>query len=64
MNKNRSVIPEELMVARLAQSEQLRGFFIQMWQENPLLAVKAGSRIQEIMSPFAVPPAPTFGGKQ
>jgi hypothetical protein len=46
-------IPEELMLARIAQSEQLREFFVQMWRENPQMAVKAGRKIQEIMSPIA-----------
>lgn len=48
------------MLARIAQSEQLRDFFVQMWRENPQMAAKAGERIQVIMSPLAVPPAPTF----
>lgn len=52
-------IPEPLMLARLAQSEQMREFFIRMWLENPLLASRAGSRVRDIMSPLAVPPAPT-----
>lgn len=55
-------IPEELMQARLAQSEQLREFFIQMWRQNPQLAARAGQTVRAILSPgrTAVPPAPTF----
>jgi hypothetical protein len=54
-------IPEVLMLARLAQSEQMREFFIQMWLQNPALAKRAGTRVQEILSPLsAAPPAPTF----
>lgn len=46
-----SVIPEELMLARLAQSEQMREFFIQMWLQNPTLARQGGSKIQNLLSP-------------
>lgn len=60
MNERTSFIPEELMRARIAQSEQLREFFIQMWLENPQMAAAAGRRIREIMAPAAVPLAPTF----
>lgn len=60
MNEQQPFISEELMLARLAQSEQVREFFVQMWRETPQLAAKAGRRIEEIMSPLAVPPAPTL----
>ena len=43
-------IPQELMLARLAQSEQMREFFIQMWLANPALARQAGARVQELLS--------------
>lgn len=46
-------IPEELMLSRLAQSEQLREFFVAMWQQNPGLAARAGSRIRDLLSPAA-----------
>lgn len=60
MNENSATIPEELLLARIDQAEQMRAFFIQMWQENPQMVAGAGRRIREIMSPLAVPPAPTF----
>lgn len=44
------------MPARLAQSEQMREFFIQMWLQNPTLAIQAGARVRELL---AVAPAPT-----
>jgi hypothetical protein len=50
-------IPQELMLARLAQSEQMREFFIQMWLQNPALAKQGGARVAELL---AVAPAPTF----
>jgi len=56
----KAAIPEELMLVRLAQSEQMREFFIQMWIENPLLAERGGSKLRGILSSLAVPPAPTF----
>jgi len=49
-------IPQDLMLARLAQSEQMREFFIQMWLQNPALAKQAGARVATLL---AVAPAPT-----
>lgn len=34
----RAVIPEYLMLSRLAQSEQMREFFMQVWILSPALA--------------------------
>ena len=50
----RVTIPEHLMLSRLAQSEQMREFFIQMWLQNPLLAKQGGSKVQNLLSPLAV----------
>ena len=47
-----SVIPQELMLQRLAQSEQMREFFIQMWLQNPALARQGGARVQSLLSPL------------
>ena len=44
-------IPQHLMLARLAQSEQMREFFIQMWQQNPALAKQAGARVASLLAP-------------
>ena len=49
-----TVIPEHLMLSRLAQSEQMREFFIQIWQQNPALAKQGGSKVQNLLSPLAV----------
>ena len=49
----RSVIPQELMLSRLAQFEQMREFFIQMWLQNPALARQGGARVQSLLSPLA-----------
>lgn len=46
----RPAIPEELMLSRLAQSEQMREFFIQMWLQNPALARQGGSKVQNLLS--------------
>ena len=46
-------IPEELMLARLAQSEQMREFFIQMWLQNPELARQGGAKVRSLLSPLA-----------
>ena len=50
-------IPQDLMLARLEQSEQMREFFIQMWLQNPTLAKQGGARVASLL---AVAPAPTF----
>lgn len=56
----RASISETLLLARLAQSGQLREFFIQMWLQNPAMAKQAGSRIQALLLPLAaVPPGLT-----
>ena len=48
----RPEISEELMLGRLAQSEQMREFFIQMWLQNPLLARQGGAKVQSLLSPL------------
>jgi hypothetical protein len=48
-----AVIPEHLMLSRLAQSEQMREFFIQMWIQNPALAKQGGAKVQSLLSPLA-----------
>ena len=57
-------IPQDLMLARLAQSEQMREFFIQMWLHNPALAKQGGVRVASLLAvvcpqsepPPAIPP--------
>ncbi len=51
---SRAVIPEHLMLSRLAQSDQMREFFIQMWLQNPALAKQGGSKVHNLLSPLAV----------
>jgi len=46
----RPVIPQELMLSRLEQSEQMREFFIQMWLQNPALARQGGARVLSLVS--------------
>ncbi|MCK9387337.1 MAG: hypothetical protein M0Q22_02955 [Sulfuritalea sp.] len=43
-------IPQHLMLARLAQSEQMREFFIQMWLQNPALAKQGGARVANLLA--------------
>ena len=50
----RTTIPEHLMLSRLAQSEQMREFFIQMWIQNPMLARQGGNKVQNLLSPLTV----------
>ncbi len=49
-NFSRTVIPEHLMLSRLAQSEQMREFFIQIWMQNPELARQGGIKVQNLLS--------------
>lgn len=51
---SRVTIPEHLMRSRLAQSEQMREFFIQMWIQNSALAKQGGIKVQNLLSPLAV----------
>lgn len=51
-NPPRKIIPQELMLGRLAQSEQMREFFIQVWLQNPALAKQGGSKVQALLSPL------------
>lgn len=46
-------IPEELILARLEQSEQMREFFIQMWLQNPHLAEKLPERLKAMLRPLS-----------
>lgn len=48
----RETIPEEIMLGRLAQSEQMREFFIEMWMQNPALAKQGGVRVQALLTPL------------
>jgi hypothetical protein len=50
----RTMIPEQIMLGRLAQSEQMRDFFIQMWIQNPALARQGGVKVQNLLSQLAV----------
>ncbi len=58
---SRAEIPEHLMLSRLAQSEQMREFFIQMWIQNPALAKQGGSKVQNLLSPLAAANAEETG---
>jgi hypothetical protein len=51
---SRTAIPEHLMLSRLAQSEQMREFFIQMWLQNPALAKQGGIKVKNLLSPLKV----------
>jgi hypothetical protein len=59
--RTRWAISEMQLLARIAQSEQMRVFFIEMWLQNPSMARQAATRVQGILL-HAVTPAPTFIG--
>lgn len=50
---SRRIIPQDLMLARLAQSEQMREFFIQMWLQNPALARQGGAQVRALLKEIA-----------
>ena len=52
----RMEIPEELMLRRLARSEEMRDFFIQMWLQNPQLARQGGDKVRSLLAPLSAPP--------
>lgn len=56
----RKNIPEETMLSRLAQSEQMREFFIQMWMQNPGLAKQGGTKVQDLMAKLGGDAPPVF----
>ncbi|MEW5781465.1 MAG: hypothetical protein ACOY6N_12920 [Pseudomonadota bacterium] len=45
------IIPQETLLLRLEQAEELREFAIQMWLQNPLLAQQAGDKVKELLAP-------------
>jgi MSHA pilin protein MshD len=51
-NHERKIIPEEIMLARLEQSEQMREFFIELWKQNPDLAKQGGEKVKNLMMPL------------
>lgn len=59
----RETIPEEIMLGRLAQSEQMREFFIQMWMQNPALAKQGGGRVQALLTPLELVDAEEMGSE-
>jgi MSHA pilin protein MshD len=60
----RETIPEALMLARLAQSEQMREFCIQMWLQNPALAKQGGAKVRSLLSPLECAPSGAGMAKQ
>jgi hypothetical protein len=46
----RQVISEEVLLARLNQSDEMREFFIQMWLQNPHLAKQGGAKVRELLA--------------
>lgn len=53
------MIPQETLLRRLEQSEDLRDFAIQVWLQNPELARQGGAKIQDLLAPLA-PYQPPF----
>ena len=44
------VIPQDLMLERLAKSDEMREFFIQFWLTNPAFAKQAGARVASLLA--------------
>lgn len=47
------VLPHEVMLGRLTQSDDMREFFIEMWKQNPALAKQGGGKVHSLMSPLS-----------
>ena len=47
---NKVMLTEEVMLSRLNKSDEMREFFIQMWQQNPALAAQGGARLRQLLS--------------
>lgn len=47
-----SSIPQEILLLRLEQAEDLRDFTIQMWLQNPNLARQGGAKVMELLMPL------------
>jgi MSHA pilin protein MshD len=56
-NQKHEIISEQVMLARLAQSEQMREFNIEMWKQNPILAEQGGERVRQLLAPLDNSPA-------
>lgn len=50
--EGRMFISQEVVLQRLDQSEELRELTIQVWLQNPSLALQAGPRIVELLKPL------------
>ena len=48
--RQRASISEALVLAHLAQAEQMSEFFIEMWLQNPAMARQAGARVHAMLS--------------
>lgn len=57
-----ATISEELMLGRLAQSGQMREFFIQVWKQNPALVKQGGEKVQSLLSQLPLPVGEGGGG--
>jgi MSHA pilin protein MshD len=62
-NQKHETISEQVMLARLAQSEQMREFYIEMWKQNPTLAKQGGERVRQLLVPLETP-SPAVGTLQ
>lgn len=51
-----AVIPQEILLLRLEQSEELREFTLLMWLQNPALARQAGDKVVELLTPLGATP--------
>ena len=49
------VIPQDLMLERLAKSDEMREFFIQFWLANPAFAKQAGARVASLLAAAPIP---------
>ena len=47
-------IAQEILVARIQQHEDVRSFFLTMYEQNPHLSATAGKRVNDMLTPLKV----------
>lgn len=52
LQKLSETTPQEVLLRRLEQSEDLRNFAIQAWLQNPALAQQGGAKVQALLTPL------------
>ena len=55
----KAVIPHEVMISVLNRCDERREFMIQMWLQNPELAVQGGAKVAALLNPLQTTRTPS-----